>query len=732
MQKLSTVNGHRIVLMGGVAMLSFASAWAGEARAAAPAPADAPAGQVAEIVVTAQKRSENLQKVPIAITTFSGETLKQNQINNVADVAQYTPNLNVSTAGSGSASSASFFIRGIGQQTFHFTAEPAVGVYFDDVYVARSIGANLDLGDISQIAVLKGPQGTLFGRNTISGAVAITTNKPVFDFEGNADVTTGSIDRLLSHVTVNVPLVDDTVATRITVMGDIRDGWGKDYSPTGKVYNLGESRVVGGRAQLLWKVATDFDILLSGDGMRTRGHSTPEGLINFQESAASDAYNATAPVKIGPQWLVQGYNSHLYIDPVDDTDTAGGSATMTYHPGSITIKSISAYRWQHDVAAQDYGGVPAPYIGQQTDQRQWQVSQELQATGDLLDQRLKYTFGLYYFRESARNGEQAALQGLQLDIPLKATTASYAAYGQATYDVTDKLSVTGGLRWTDEHKTVNVETIEGGAVILPQSHASGRFRATTPMGNIKYQWSPDLMTYVSIARGFRSGSFNALPFAETDLIPTRPEKATTYEIGSKADLLAHRLRINLAAFYDDYTDIQIGATTETEGVFVYRNANAAKATIYGGEAEVTAVLAPGLEAFLNGSYLHSRLSAVPGFSFGESTLPGAPKFIVDGGIKYGIGLHGGGTVTPSVDVNFRTGTYPQFNPAKESWQPSYALVNGRILFEPANSRWTFSIWGKNLTDKKYLVYGQTAGSADVSVGWFGRPLEAGASAAVKF
>jgi iron complex outermembrane receptor protein len=331
-----------------------------------------------------------------------------------------------------------------------------------------------------------------------------------------------------------------------------------------------------------------------------------------------------------------------------------------------------------------------------------------------------------------RNGEQAALQGLQLDIPLKGTTDSYAAYGQLTYAVTDKLSVTGGVRWTDERKTLDVTTIEGGTVLVPQSHESVRYYATSPMGNIKYQWSPNLMTYASIARGFRSGSYSALPFAETDLIPTRPETSTTYEVGSKADLFQHRLRINLAAFYDDYTDIQIGATTETDGVFVFRTANAAKAKIYGGEAEVTAVLAKGLEAYVNGSYLHSRISAVPGFSFGDSILPNAPKFIVEGGLKYAIDLDGHGTITPSADVNFRTGAYPQFNPAKASWQPAYALVNGRITFEPAHSRWSFAIWGKNLTNKRYMVFGQTAGSADVSVGWFGRPLEAGATAAIKF
>jgi iron complex outermembrane receptor protein len=713
-------------------LLCSTLAWSQDASADEMADTAATTDQVGDIVVTAQKRSENLQQVPIAITAFTGDTLKSNQINTAADLAQYTPNLHFSTAGGGSSTSASFYIRGIGQHIFHFTADPAVGIYFDDVYVARSMGANFDLGDIAQVDVLKGPQGTLFGRNTIGGAVSIQTNKPNFDFGGNADVTVGTIDQLLVHGTINVPIVNDKLALRVTAMGDVRDGWGKDTAPSGKTYDLGQSRIAGGRAQLLWKPTNDLDILVTGDGMHQRGNITPEGLIHFTATPASDAFNATSPVKIGPQWLAQGYDSFLYVKPDDDVDTAGGAVTMTYHPGSLTIKSISSYRWQHVVASQDYGGVPVPYLGQQTDQRQWQVSQELQATGDLLGGRLKYTFGLYYFKESAKNGEYAAIQGADLFIPLKTEARSFAAYGQATYDVTDKLSITGGARWTDEHKNVDVTTILGGAVLVPQSHVAVSYQPVTPMGNIKYQWSPNVMTYASIAKGFRSGAFSALPFAASDLIPTRPEKSVTYEVGGKFDALDHKVRLNIAAFYDDYTDIQIGATTETDGLFVFRTANAAKATIYGGEAELTAVLAPGLEAYVNGSYLHSRLSAVAGFSFGVSKLPSAPKYIVDAGIKYGFDLGGRGKLTVGVDGNFRTKSYPQFNPAPESEQKAYGLANGRIIYEPANSPWTFTIWGKNLTDKKYNVFGQTAGSGDVSVGWFGRPIEGGATAAVKF
>ena len=689
----------------------------------APATDAEASGQLGDIVVTAQKRSENLQQVPIAITAFTTEALAEKQIFNVADIAQYTPNLNFSTAGSGSATTASFYIRGIGQHIMHFTADPAVGVYLDDVYMARSMGANFNLGDVAQVDVLKGPQGTLFGRNTIGGAVAVTTNRPVFDFEGHADLSVGTIDTLLGHVTINTPLVTDKLALRFTMMGNVRDGWGKSTTPDGRVHDMGRARIVGGRVQLLWQATDEFDVLFSADGTHQRGNSPPQGLVD---------YTVTPDLYVDPSWLANGYNSRLFIQPDDDVDTLGGAVTMRYQGDDFALKSITAYRWQHAVAGQDYGGIPLPFLAQQTDQRQWQFSQELQATGTLFDDRLKYTLGLYYFKESAENGEFAWVQGAALEIPLDVTAESFAAYGQLTYNLTEKLSITGGVRWTHEKKTEDVTSLLGGVVLVPQTRIAFTEEPVTPMANIKYQWSPNFMTYASFSRGFRSGALNALPFSSVDLVPTRPEKSTVYETGLKLDALDRRLRVNAATFYTEYDDIQIGATHEVDGAFVYRNANAAKAEIYGGEIEVTVAPAAGFEAFLNGSYLHSKISPVAGFTFGETTLPNAPKFIVNAGWKYSHMLPAGGRITVGADTNFRTGAYPQFNPAKGSWQPKYALVNARIAFEPDGQPWSVTLWGKNLTDKRYNVFGQTAGTADLSVAWFGRPLEAGATFELRF
>ena len=717
----------------------------GFASAASANPADAapsvPAGassvepgtdQIGDVVVTARRRDENIERVPISVSAFSADVLETKQINSTYALAQYTPNVQFSGVGAASASAGAFYIRGIGQFNMHTTSDPAAGIYFDGVYMARSVGSNFDLGDIAQVEVLKGPQGTLFGRNTIAGAVSITTNKPVFNvFGGSADATVGNIDNLLARTTLNIPLVDDTLAARITLMGLVRSGYGTDIGPNDKTYSLGRSREFGGRMEIRWAAADNLDLLFSGDGMRSRGTSLPGGLTHFTPTSQTDAYNLTAPVKIGPQWLVQGYNSFLDVVPNDDVDTAGGSLVATWTPGNVTIKSITAYRSETAVTAQDFGGVPLPWIAQQMDQTQWQFSQELQVSGALLGDRLKYTGGVYYFQERSHNDTTAGLMGSLLVIPDTNTSKSYSAYGQATYNLTDKLSVTGGLRWTHERKGIIVETILNDATVLPLSTNHVSFHATSPMGSIQYQWSQGLMTYASISRGFRSGEFNPQPFSQTDLIPTYPEEATTYEAGMKLVSPNRNVRLNLAGFYDDYTNIQLGATTEDDGVFIYRNANAAQAKIYGGEAELTVVPAKGVEAYLNGSYLHSRLSAVPGFSFGVSRLPSAPKFIVQGGVRYGFDIDSG-KVTLDADANYRTSTYPQFNPAPPSRQNAYALVNARIIYQPHQSRWSFTLWAKNLTDKKYKEFGQTSGSNDVTVGWFGRPREIGATAAIAF
>jgi iron complex outermembrane receptor protein len=705
---------------------------AATAPASGVAPVDTGRDQIGDIVVTARRRNESIQRVPISVTAFSQEALETRQVQSTFALAQYTPNVQFSGAGAASASAGSFYVRGIGQFNMHTTGDPAVGIYFDGVYMARTVGSNFDLGDIAQVEILKGPQGTLFGRNTIAGAVSIVTNKPVLDaFSGRAEATVGNIDNLLTRATVNVPLVDGKLAARISVMGLIRSGYGKDIGPDNKVYSLGRSRQLAGRIQLRWAATDDLDLLLSGDRQRARGNSLPGGLTNFNATAQTEAYNLTAPVKIGPQWLVQGYTSFLNVVPDDDVDTGGGSLTATWTPGSITVKSISAYRKATAVTAQDFGGVPLPWIAQQMDQTQWQVSQELQASGNLFDDRLKYTGGLYYFQERSHNDTTAGLMGSLLLIPDTNTAKSYSAYGQASYNLTEKLSVTGGVRWTHERKGIVVETTLNGATILPRSTNHVTFHATSPMGSIQYQWSPGLMTYVSVSRGFRSGTFNPQPFSTTDLIPTNPEEATTYEGGVKFISPDRSVRLNVAGFYDDYKNIQLGATTEQNGVFIYRNANAAKAKIYGGEAELTVVPAPGVEAYLNASYLHSRLSAVPGFSFGVSRLPSAPKVMLQGGARYGFEL-GSDRLTLDADMSYRTGTYPQFNPAPPSRQHAYALVNARAILQPNQSPWSFTLWVKNLTDKKYKDFGQTSGSNDVTVGWFGRPREIGATAAVSF
>jgi iron complex outermembrane receptor protein len=690
-------------------------------------------GGIGDIIVTARRRSENIERVPISVSAFTGEALKAKQINSTYALAQYTPDVQFSGAGAASASAGAFYIRGIGQFNVHTTSDPAVGIYFDGVYMARTVGSNFDLGDIAQVEVLKGPQGTLFGRNTIAGAVSITTNKPVFNtYSGSAEASVGNIDNLLARTTVNVPLVDDKLAARITLMGLIRSGYGTDVGPDDKTYSLGRSRQFSGRMELRWAAADNLDLLFSGDGMRARGTSLPGGLTHFTPSSSTEAYNLTAPVKIGPQWLVQGYTSFLDVVPNDDVDTAGGSLTATWTPGDVIIKSISAYRSETAVTAQDFGGVPLPWIAQQMNQTQWQFSQELQVSGNLFGDRLKYTGGLYYFQEHSHNDTTAGLMGSLLLIPDTNTAKSYSAYGQATYNLTDKLSVTGGVRWTHEHKGIVVETTLNGATVLPLSTNHLTSHATSPMGSIQYQWSQGLMTYASIARGFRSGTFNPQPFSRTDLIPTNPEEATTYEIGMKFVSPDRNVRLNLAGFYDDYTNIQLGATTEDDGVFVYRNANAAKAKIYGGEAELTVVPASGVEAYLNSSYLHSQLSAVPGFSFGVSRLPSAPKFMLQGGVRYGFDIGPGDKLTFDADANYRTSTYPQFNPAPPSRQNAYALVNARVTYQPIHSRWSFTLFSKNLTDKKYKEFGQTSGSNDVTVAWFGRPREIGATAAITF
>ncbi len=417
-----------------------------------------------EVTVTAQRREEAEQSVPLAITALSADMLERQQIRSIAQLDQIVPNI-VMNQNTGTSSASKIFLRGVGEDESFFTADTPVGVYVDDVYIARQTGAMFDLFDIERLEVLRGPQGTLYGRNTSAGAVKLVSKKPTLgEYQGQAELTIGSYDRFDVRATGNLP-IGEKVALQGAVLMRTRDGYTRNAF-NGKFVN--DQDVKGARLSLLAEPTDRFRALLSADYIRER--STPGYAVPLALNAQRDPLHD--PVPLTGSFFTT--NSDI-VDPKNDLDQWGASATLEFDAtDNMTLKSITSYRTLDNLLYLDADGAvyaPPPSITGMfhlfQDQEQYQVSQELQALGKLLDGRLNYVAGLYFFRENNQQDTKSvigipALFGLpsaaagRIDLTNIAreemTTDAYAAFLSGTFDITDRLSLTAGLRYTRESK----------------------------------------------------------------------------------------------------------------------------------------------------------------------------------------------------------------------------------------------------------------------------------------
>lgn len=686
-----------------------------------------------EVIVTAEeKRALNIQRVPISVTAFSGGVLRRRQITGIAQIANYTPNLQFTAGASGMPNSVNFFIRGIGQNDFITTTEPGVGLYLNGVYLARVTGAAIDMADIKSVEVLRGPQGTLFGRNTIGGAVNIITREPSDKFSGEASITGGNQHTFDANFMLNGAVIPGKLAARASFYSHSTSGWGTNIWPKATQRHLGENHTNAASAQLLFTPTSNLSFLASFDYTQSRGTSVPIGLVAFTPSPASIAYNATAAVPIGPQYITHNPN-HIQIDTPPQTrmDVRGISLTSTWKGNNINFKSITAYRAQNGVTNGDYDGTPAPYLQQVVNLGQWQFSQEFRLYGAAFGDKLKWLTGLYYFQETGRFDSYVSIAAVPVEIYTNNTTHSYAAYGQATYDITGKLSITAGARLTRTAKTVRAMTNYAVFTLLPETERSASWSNFSPMGSIQYQLTQNIMAYASVTRGFRSGGFNGRPFSLSDLTPFLPETVTAYETGVKSELFRHRLRLDVDGFYEKYRNIQETATSrDARGNTVVVTGNAAQANIHGLELEVQALPAAGFRVYGTLGLTYDRVRPNPNFFFGAKLLPDTSKLNYSAGGSYTVPFSKEGTVTMGADYDYRSGFYPQFDETVPSYINGYGLLNARVQFTVGN--WSLRFYGKNLLNKIYATFGETAGSRDTTVDFFGRTRQWGATMTYRF
>lgn len=692
-----------------------------------------------EITVTARRIEERLQSTPVSVTVVTNETLNNLSMTSIGEIQNITPNLQYTSGFSGSSAGANFFIRGIGQLDFLSTSDPGVATFVDGVYLARTVGSALDTADIERIEVLKGPQGTLFGKNTIGGAINITTAKPDRELRGFVEGTVGNLGRFDGRFMANVP-ISDTFFVKLTGVTRTNDGFQERQVDGVK---LGNDDTVAGSIQARWLPSEDLEIILATDVTRRRANIAAHTATAVEPGALTAAWEALTgvdPLSFQPVSDPQRVSA-TGIRPTDDLNVLGISLTVNYDFGGIDLKSISAYREMEAETATDFDGTPIPWNDQLVNQDQEQFSQEFQLSQTTED--FKWVLGAYYLREDVREAIDNNFILFYITPPFSEvgegplstndlSSYNFAVFGQGSYNLTDKFSVTAGLRWTYEKKNVAISGPYGlatGGLPLNVSGAES-WNNVSPRLGVEYQASEDMLLYASVTRGFKSGSFNGRPDRNNSFDPYDPEKVWAYEFGFKSEFADNRIRLNGAAFWTEYSGIQlVSALVDSNGQPYFPVANAGDTEIKGFELELTARPVEPLNLFASVGVTDEKWSDIrPVALVTEDTrLPMMSHFTGVFGADYTVPVSDFGSVNFGANYSYRSAFFVDTGNSALLRQKGYGLLDARIILQPASENWQLQIWGKNLTDKEYITWAQDLIPLGLThaTSFFGRPREYG-------
>jgi len=760
---MSKTRKYRL-LAGGLLSVS-AAALQGAIMPAAAQSSDTIA-QIEEVVVTARRREERLQDAPVAVTALSADALQARGVESVDQIAKFAPSIRFDGAAalSGGNYNATVFIRGVGQNDFAIFSDPGVGVYVDGVYYARSIGGTMDAFDVSRIEVLRGPQGTLFGKNTIGGAVVISTAKPASQFGGEIEGTIGSLDRRDLKGHIDLPL-NDKVALRLSAARLTRDGYGKRLV-TGD--DLGDRNATAARAQLRWQASDNVTVDLAADYTRAREHSAPQKLLvigavpGFAIGPFMPNYNTYVAPSQGvtaPNGARTLNTSFLTDDPfttygtgpnVNDLDLWGASATVDWALETISLKSITAVRGLTATFARDGDNTPFTFRETFNHDVQAQYSQEFQLSGHAFDDRLNWVTGAYVFQERGTDSGNAKLAlGLAPGVSpppyspsaavyTKVTSTTYALFAQGSYNFTERLSATVGARVNRDEKdyVLDHRRIRDGGIIA-QLAKSGSWDSFTPKLGLEFKATPDVLLYASAGKGFKSGGFNARPLNDaSEVTEYQPETLLTYELGAKTAWFDRRLILNLAGYFSDYQDIQV-TVNQTPRNFV---ANAAAGEVKGVELELQARPTVNWSFNFGAGYMDAKYTEVGSGLAAGQVLPitlathfvKAPEWTANGGIEYSRELPVGGRIVARVDWTYYSTVYNDVANDPDLTQPGYDLFGARIGYTSPDQLWQAAVFGSNLSDERYMVSGNASSGFGLKEASFGRPREWGVSLSRKF
>jgi len=671
-----------------------------------PLPAAAQDEQaIEEVIVTATRKETTLTDTPAAISALAAEELGLGAVEDVGDLQYRIPNLSVANQFGVNRA----FIRGIGLTSIELGADGAVAFHVDGAIIARPAAQLASYFDLERVEVLRGPQGTLYGRGATAGAINVVTRKPTEVFSGNGSITAGNYGLVAAEGGISGPMVEDKLFFRLAAKTVDRDGYGENLF-TGTEINTRDHQAF--RGTLEWRPADELEITVSGD--------------YYEEDDTNYAYQFFGPTTIDPLFgqLLGGqtifdavanpdpWDIYSDVDPKNDREGKGAVANIRWERGKWSLRSITSYRdfYRQNVADLDSTSFDAFGRITYTEDSET-LSQELLVT--YAEDNWDLLFGAMYFEEDLFGSTFVPLNNIELIVPGALPGGTFDQKGtvdiealglfvQGTYNFTDRLSATLGVRYSEEDRDhVGSFTFSALGILGVPTDKSDSWDAVTPKLVVDYQLTPTTMIYGNIERGFKSGVINIGAINPA----VDPEFVWNYEVGVKTQLMDNRVQLAASAFYYDYTDLQVGRVDETSTPITE---NAAEARNTGLEIEGNAVLTDALSVDFYATYLNAEFDEFDTFEpnrpgegekdLSGNTLPNAPELTWFIGANYTVPLAGGdlrfrGEISWVDDIYFT-----EFN-NEDAFQESYAMTNASVRYTPASGAWNIEVWGKNLGDE---------------------------------
>lgn len=714
-----------------------------------------------EIVVTAQFRSQRLQQTPIAITAMNAEGLESRNFKQLTDLTDSAPNVVLKPTNSAFGPGAAIFIRGVGQYDTNFAYEPGVGLYVDDVYHGAVFGSQLDLLDLDRVEILRGPQGTLAGKNSIGGAVKLYTKKPSGE-GGFIEGTIGSRDRMDLTGSADFTVVPDRVFMRLSGVTRHQDGYltrydfgcanpGVDALPaTG---DGGSDCVIGheggrdytvGRAALRVIASDDVEINLSASKMVDDSEPSANKLLAFTVSSANTPGLSDEERAL----LITGdkeYSSYAsYFTPAF-SDAGGDHPATQWEPNNklrawdvagtidwaisdaLSLKSITAYQELRGAYSSDYDATPYGINTSRFTNSHKQFTQELRLNGTSFADTLDWTVGAYYYNATSYiEGGDIISPGLASSSVFysddRIPAESISGFAHGVVHLTDSFNLTGGIRYTHDTKDYYFRRLN--PFDLSEVSYTAQYKIDGGEGHYKgdrwdyrlnadYQITPDLMVYAQFSTGYRGGGVNPRPFVVEQVVPFDPETLQAYEAGFKSDWFGRSLRLNVSAFINDYKDIIFSdrSATVVDGEVISAinstPTNAGNARIFGIEGEFTLRPVTGLTIDGSASYMDFDFTSIgkDGVTISGVTLdtvaPYVTKWKASAGIQYEADLGDLGLLTPRFDLAYQSSFYGNINNDPATLVPAYTIMNARLAWTSPDEDWQLALSVTNLADKFY-------------------------------